>query len=302
LTSCAGRQVDGRAAMLDVASLLAVPAGDALRHVGAAKPVTAGGELGERLASRHFGPASMHRISNDDRAVGARLGGRLARLGGASGSRRFHFVGTAGQSFGAFLPDGIEFVLEGEANDYVGKSLSGGRIAIRAPVGDAGDPCLAGNTVLYGATAGELYCAGSAGERFAVRNSGAAAVVEGVGSNACEYMTDGTVVVLGPFGRNFGAGMTGGEAFVHDSDGLLGLRLNEQLVAAEPVDAAAAERLRDLLERHRAHTSSPQASELLARWPEAVAEFRLVVPRAEVGRIEAAAEGTEHAEEPVATP
>jgi glutamate synthase domain-containing protein 3 len=204
--------------MLDVASLLAVPAGDALRHVGAANPVAAGGELGERLASRHFGPASAHRISNNDRAVGARLGGRLARLGGASGSGRFHFVGTAGQSFGAFLPDGIEFVLEGEANDYVGKSLSGGRIVIRAPVGDAGDPCLA------------------------------------------------------------------------------------QLVAAEPVDAAAAERLRDLLERHRAHTGSPQASELLARWPEAVAEFRLVVPRAEVGRIEAAAEGTEHAEEPVATP
>ena len=107
-------------------------------------------------------------------------------------------------------------MLEGEANDYVGKSLSGGRIVVRAPADDAGDPCLAGNTVLYGATAGELFCAGSAGERFAVRNSGATAVVEGVGDNACEYMTDGTVVVLGDVGRNFGAGMTGGESFVHD--------------------------------------------------------------------------------------
>ena len=296
------RRTDGRAAMLDVASLLAPAEGGALRHVGAEKPIATGGELGERLASRPPGRASVHRISNSDRAVGARLGGRLARLGGASGSRRFHFMGTAGQSFGAFLPDGIEFVLEGDANDYVGKSLSGGRIVIRPPVGDAGDPCLAGNTVLYGATAGELFCAGSAGERFAVRNSGATAVVEGVGSNACEYMTDGTVIVLGAFGRNLGAGMTGGEALVHDPDGLLEVRLNDQLVTADRLDAAAAERLRGLLERHRAYTSSPRAAGLLSKWPDVVAEFRLVVPKAEVGRIEAAAEGTAHAqdEEPVA--
>jgi glutamate synthase domain-containing protein 2/glutamate synthase domain-containing protein 1/glutamate synthase domain-containing protein 3 len=294
------RQLDGRAAMLDVARLLVVPEGDALRHAGAEKPVAAGGELGERLASRPFGRMAVHRICNGDRAVGARLGGRLARLGGASGSRRFRFEGAAGQSFGAFLPDGIEFVLEGEANDYVGKSLSGGRIVIRPPADDAGDPCLAGNTVLYGATSGELFCAGSAGERFAVRNSGATAVVEGVGSNACEYMTKGTVVILGAFGRNLGAGMTGGEAFVHDPSGLLEPRLNDQLVTAGQLDVGAAERLRGLLERHAADTGSRRAADLLARWPDAVAEFWLVAPRAEVGPIEAASEGTEHADQPVA--
>jgi glutamate synthase (ferredoxin) len=296
------RQTDGRAALLDVTSLLEAPSGDAPRNVGAEKLHATGGELGELLASRPFGRETLHRISNLDRAVGARLGGRIARLGGATRSRRFRFVGTAGQSFGAFLPDGIEFVLDGEANDYVGKSLSGGRIVIRPPADDAGEPCLAGNTVLYGATAGELFCAGSAGERFAVRNSGATAVVEGVGSNACEYMTKGTVVVLGPFGRNLGAGMTGGEAFVHDPAGLLAVRLNDQLVTVERLDAPAAARLRELLEHHRAHARSRRAAELLEHWPAVVEEFRLVVPRAEVGRIEAASEGTERADEPVAIP
>src|SRR5204862_19743 len=152
----------------------------------------------------------------------------------------------------AATPEMIEnyLLLDGEANDYVGKSLSGGRIVIRPPADDAGSPCLAGNTVLYGATGGELYCAGSAGERFAVRNSGATAVVEGVGSNACEYMTNGTVVILGPFGRNIGAGMTGGEAFVHDPTRVLDFRLNGQLVVAEQLDDAAAEKLRALIERH----------------------------------------------------
>jgi glutamate synthase domain-containing protein 2/glutamate synthase domain-containing protein 1/glutamate synthase domain-containing protein 3 len=294
------RQTDGRAAMLDVTSLLEAPSGDAPRHVGAEKPHATGGELGELLAGRPLGRETLHRICNHDRAVGARLGGRIARLGGATRSRRFRFVGAAGQSFGAFLPDGIEFVLDGEANDYVGKSLSGGRIVIRPPADDAGEPCLAGNTVLYGATAGELFCAGSAGERFAVRNSGATAVVEGVGSNACEYMTKGTVVVLGSFGRNLGAGMTGGAAFVHDPAGLLAIRLNDQLVTAERLDAPAADRLRELLELHQAHARSRRAADLLARWPAVVEEFRLVVPRAEVGRIEAASEGTESADEPVA--
>src|SRR5206468_5301353 len=119
---------------------------------------------------------------------------------------------------------GVRLTLTGEANDYVGKGMSGGRIVIRPPADDAGDPVLVGNTVLYGATGGELFCAGAAGERFAVRNSGATAVVEGTGDHACEYMTNGTVVVLGRFGRNLGAGMTGGRAFVHDREGLLPLR------------------------------------------------------------------------------
>jgi glutamate synthase (ferredoxin) len=287
------RRAEGRAGLLELDGLLEPLQGDALRYVGAEKPVAPGGELGERIAADRGAPAPLYKICNDDRTVGARLGGTLARLG-SDELLQFRFDGTAGQSFGAFLHAGVEFVLDGEANDYVGKSLSGGRIVIRPPADDTGDPCLAGNTVLYGATAGELFLAGSAGERFAVRNSGATAVVEGVGSNACEYMTNGTVVVLGPFGRNIGAGMTGGEAFVHDPAGLLDLRLNGQLVVAEQLDDSAAERLRVLLERHREHTGSSRAGRLLAEWPAGVGEFRLIRPRDEVGRIEAEAEGTEY--------
>jgi len=289
------RHADGRAGSLKLDGLLAPLHGEVLRYVGAEKPVAAGGELGERIANERSASAPSYRIGNDDRAVGARLGGALAKVG-TEESFHYRFEGTAGQSFGAFLSAGIEFVLEGEANDYVGKSLSGGRIVIRPPADDTGDPCLAGNTILYGATGGELFLAGSAGERFAVRNSGATAVVEGVGSNACEYMTNGTVVILGPFGRNVGAGMTGGEAFVHDPARVLDARLNRQLVLAEKLDIVAAERLRLLVERHHEHTGSHRAARLLAEWPAAVPEFWLVRPKDEVGRIEAEAEGTEHAE------
>ena len=289
------RRAEGRAGQLELAGLLEPLHGDELRYVGAESPVAAGGELGERIAAERTAPAALYEIRNDDRTVGARLGGTLARLG-SDEPLQVRFEGTAGQSFGAFLHAGVEFVLDGEANDYVGKSLSGGRIVIRPPADDSGDPCLAGNTVLYGATAGELFLAGSAGERFAVRNSGATAVVEGVGSNACEYMTNGTVVVLGPFGRNLGAGMTGGEAFVHDPARLLDVRLNGQLVVAEELDAVAAERLRQLIERHHEHTGSARAARLLAEWPACVGEFRLVRPRDEVRRLEAEAEGTEYEE------
>jgi glutamate synthase domain-containing protein 3 len=187
----------------------------------------------------------------------------------------------------------VEFVLEGEANDYVGKSLSGGRIVVRPPASDAGDPCLVGNTVLYGATGGELFVAGAAGERLAIRNSGATAVVEGAGSNLCEYMTSGTVVVIGDYGRNVAAGMTGGELLVWDRDGRLQVRLNAQLVEAAELDAPSAERLRDLLERHAELTGSKRAALLLGDWPRTVEAFRIVRPREEVGRIEAQAEGTE---------
>jgi glutamate synthase (ferredoxin) len=289
------RHADGRAGSLKLDGLLAPLHGEALRYVGAEKPVAAGGELGERIAAERSAPATSYIIRNDDRAVGARLCGTLAKVG-AEESFRYRFEGTAGQSFGAFLSAGVEFVLDGEANDYVGKSLSGGRIVIRPPANDAGEACLAGNTVLYGATGGELFLAGSAGERFAVRNSGATAVVEGVGSNACEYMTNGTVVILGPFGRNIAAGMTGGEAFVHDPVRVLDVRLNGQLVVVEELDAAAAERLRILVERHHGHTGSPRAAGLLAEWPVAIGDFRLVRPKDEVGRIEAEAEGTERTE------
>ena len=142
---------------------------------------------------------------------------------------------------------GVDLRLVGEANDYVGKAMSGGRIVVAPSADDAGDPCLLGNTVLYGATGGELFCAGSAGERFAVRNSGAVAVVEGVGDHACEYMTRGTVVVVGTHGRNLGAGMTGGEAFLLDPDERL---VNHDLVALVLLERHEAERLGELLERH----------------------------------------------------
>jgi glutamate synthase (ferredoxin) len=287
------RPSDGRAALLELDELLAPPDGE-IRFSSAERPVATGGELGAEVAADERSDAG-YTIRNVDRAVGARLGGDAARAASPR-PRRVRFNGSAGQSFGAFLTDGVEFVLEGEANDYVGKSLSGGRIVLRPPADDVGDPCLAGNTVLYGATAGELFCAGSAGERFAVRNSGATAVVEGVGDNACEYMTEGTVVVLGEVGRNLGAGMTGGEAFVHDPHARLALRLNKQLVNAERLEADEAERLRSLLLRHHAYTGSARAAELLSAWPEAAEQFRVVRPRAEVGRIEAAAEGTEHDE------
>ncbi len=219
-------------------------------------------------------------ITNADRAVGARLGGAIAKTVGSAapaGRVRARFEGAAGQSFGAFLTAGVELGLVGEANDYVGKSMSGGRIVISPPPGDVGEPCLVGNTVLYGATGGELYCAGAAGERFAVRNSGATTVVEGVGDHACEYMTRGTVVVLGPHGRNLGAGMTGGEAFLLEPDERL---VNEELVALVPLEAEDEERLARLLERHVRATGSACAALLLEQPGGLASRFRRLVPRA----------------------
>jgi glutamate synthase domain-containing protein 3 len=169
--------------------------------------------------------------------------------------------------------------------------MGGGRIVVRPPENDAGDPVLLGNTVLYGATGGELFCAGRAGERFCVRNSGAVAVVEGVGEQACEYMTNGTVVILGGFGRNLGAGMSGGQVYVHDPAGVLDLRLNPDLVIARPVSSPGDE-LRRLLERHVRHTGSALATALLDRWEEALGEFRHVLPRADVAALEDEHEGT----------
>ncbi len=286
---------------LDLGALLAVPGPGPRRYVGERQLEATGGELGARLAEEALpalrGPILIelaYTISTDDRAVGARLGGLIGRELGSGrppGRVRARFQGVAGQSFGAFLAPGVELDLQGEANDYVGKGMSGGRIVLRPPHDDAGDPVLVGNTVLYGATGGELYCAGRAGERFCVRNSGATAVVEGVGDHACEYMTNGTVVIIGPFGRNLGAGMSGGQVYVHDPQGLLDLRLNGDLVRMEPV-AAPGEELRRLLERHLRYTGSSRAAALLERFDEALAEFRRVVPKAEVARLEDEHEGT----------
>ena len=248
-----------------------------------------GGELGVAVAAAAapaLESASLVEldlpIRNSDRAVGARLGGAIASRFGSSpppGRIRVAVSGSAGQSFGAFLAAGVRLELVGEANDGVGKAMGGGRITVRPPAGDAGDPVLLGNAALYGATGGELYCAGRAGERFAVRNSGAIAVVEGVGAHGCEYMTAGTVVVLGETGRNLGAGMSGGELFVHDPLGLVDVRLNRELVEATAVDHVAGERLRSLVEQHLRYTGSPHAATLLERWPHALPEFRRVAPR-----------------------
>jgi glutamate synthase domain-containing protein 2/glutamate synthase domain-containing protein 1/glutamate synthase domain-containing protein 3 len=234
-------------------------------------------------------------IGNTDRAVGARLGVAIAgRYGSRSpaGRARIEFAGTAGQSFGAFLAAGVELRLEGAANDYVGKGMGGGRLVIRPPHGDAGDPVLLGNTVLYGATGGELFCAGRAGERFAVRNSGATAVVEGTGDHCCEYMTGGTVVVLGQVGRNLGAGMTGGEVFLYDHGERVPDRLNGELVLARRPDDLELTRLRELIVGHAELTGSTAAAAVLADWRRAAGSFWRVAPHDEVAAIERAHEGT----------
>ncbi len=293
------RTDDPRAASMDLSPLI-TPPGDPdaprrfVRPVEIQRPRS---ELGDRLVADALlgvwegdDVELRYPIRNADRTVGAALGGAIALEFGQAppmGTAVVHFDGSAGQSFGAFLTHGIEFELVGEANDYVGKAMGGGRIVIRPPGNDAGEPVLAGNTCLYGATAGELYCAGSAGERFAVRNSGATAIVEGVGDHACEYMTGGTVVVLGPVGYNLGAGMTGGRAFVWDPDGLLATRLNPALVDSARPDAELLEELRWMVERHHELTGSPRAAELLGDWDATEAAVWLVAPVDLVRRMEA---------------
>ena len=253
-------------------------------------------------------------VKNVNRTVGAMLSGVVAQRFGHAGlpenTIRIAFTGVAGQSFGAFLAHGVTLELTGDANDYVGKGLSGGRVIVRAPSHVKRDPTeniIVGNTVLYGAIAGEAYFNGVAGERFAVRNSGAIAVVEGNGDHGCEYMTGGVVVVLGKTGRNFAAGMSGGVAYVYDEDGLFRDRCNSAMVDVEailpdedgeegtgrpqqrPVDVHdfgmgdmlyhSAERLRILLERHHLHTGSKRARALLDDWDVSLTRFVKVMPR-----------------------
>jgi glutamate synthase domain-containing protein 3 len=226
-------------------------------------------------------------IRNIHRTVGAMLGGEIVRRYGAAGlpdgTIRLLFKGSAGQSFGAFLPNGVTLTLEGEANDYVGKGLSGGRIVIYPPRNSSFLPeesILAGNVVLYGATSGEVFLNGMAGERFAVRNSGATAVVEGVGDHCCEYMTNGVVVVLGSCGRNFAAGMSGGIAYVFDEGGsFIQKRCNQASVDLEPLDETRdIFTLRALITRHRDLTGSPRAGWILENWRESLSRFVKVFP------------------------
>src|SRR5258708_2481901 len=226
-------------------------------------------ELTRIVGNRPAAVACRFPIVNADRSIGARLSGDLVRRRGTSGLEStpidLDFHGAAGQSFGAFLTFGISFHLSGEANDYVGKGLSGGSIAIDAgPEASLRGDVLVGNTVLYGATSGELYVAGRAGERFAVRNSGALAVVEGVGDHGCEYMTGGVVVVLGPTGKNFGAGMSGGVAYVLDEAGTLARRCSAGELELEAPSEAELEEIHATVEEHRLHTRSDKARRLLA--------------------------------------
>jgi glutamate synthase domain-containing protein 2/glutamate synthase domain-containing protein 1/glutamate synthase domain-containing protein 3 len=292
-------EVEGRAGRLDVSSLIA-DVGEGPRGFVAKEPIQSPrSALGDRVFDDALETVFLggiveyaYDLRTSERTVGARLGGSIGlEFGGGDphGVARLRFTGEAGQSFGAFLAAGVELVLDGEANDYVGKGMGGGRIVVRPPADDAGDPVLVGNTVLYGAPGGELFVAGRAGERFAVRNSGATAVVEGTGQHACEYMTGGTVVILGPTGSNVGAGMSGGELFVHDPDGRLQGRVNRQLVEAHRPGGYELEQLRDLVERHATLTGSRRAQALLDDWETAGDQFWRVAPKSELEHV--AAEG-----------
>ena len=221
-------------------------------------------------------------IRNVHRTVGTMIAGEIARRYGHAGlpddTVTLRFQGTAGQSFGAWAAKGLTLVLEGEANDYVGKGLSGGRIVIKAPAGSDYDPAaniIAGNVLLYGASCGECYICGAVGERFAIRNSGAWAVVEGVGDHACEYMTGGRVVVLGDTGRNMAAGMSGGIAFVL---GLDPAKVNPEMVELQHLEPEDLTWLHDVVARHAQFTDSTVARSLLSDWPRRSAEFTKVMP------------------------
>lgn len=227
-----------------------------------------------------------YKISNTDRATGAMLSGAIASKYGEKGlpehTLSIKFKGSAGQSFGAFLVPGVSFKLEGEANDYLGKGLSGGRIAVLPPVRssfDAENNTIAGNTLLYGATSGEVYINGRAGERFAVRNSGAVAVVEGVGDHCCEYMTGGRVVVLGETGRNFAAGMSGGVAYVWNKKGDFDYFCNMEMVELSLIEEASYRKeLHELIRQHYLYTGSKLARVMLDDWNRYVDEFIQIVP------------------------
>jgi glutamate synthase (NADPH/NADH) large chain len=281
---------------LDLSPILTVPE----LAAGAARQCTRAQEHGlEAVLDRELIAAAMPAledavavtgswpIRNVDRTTGTLLGAEVTRRYGSAGlpdnTIDLTFTGSAGQSFGAFLPRGITLRLTGDANDYVGKGLSGGRLVVRpsplAPVGmRAEEQIIAGNVLLYGATSGELYLRGVVGERFAVRNSGATAVVEGVGDHGCEYMTGGRVVVLGGTGRNFGAGMSGGIAYVWDPDARFPALVNTEMVALEELDPEDLAFLRTTITDHAALTGSTVAASLLAEWPAPAAQFVKVMP------------------------
>ena len=280
-------------ALIDFTKLLArVDNSAAIRHVidqdhgiSAVKDVTIIDAAQEAI--EHEKEISLeYTIANTDRAIGAMLSGVIAKKYGAKGlpehTLNVKFKGSAGQSFGAFLVPGVNFKLEGEANDYLGKGLSGGRISVLPPIRsnfEAEKNTIAGNTLLYGATSGEVYINGRVGERFAVRNSGAVAVVEGVGDHCCEYMTGGRVVVLGQTGRNFAAGMSGGVAYVWNKDGNFDYFCNMEMVELSLIEEASYRKeLHELIRQHYLYTGSKLARILLDNWNHYVDQFIQVVP------------------------
>ncbi|HIK44697.1 MAG TPA: glutamate synthase large subunit [Leptolyngbyaceae cyanobacterium M65_K2018_010] len=238
--------------------------------------------------------AKSFSVVNTDRTIGTRVAGVIAEKYGNSGFAghlNLTFTGAAGQSFGAFNLPGMTLTLIGEANDYVGKGMHGGELVVKPPVGITYDPSenvIIGNTCLYGATGGTLYALGTAGERFAVRNSKGQAVIEGAGDHCCEYMTGGVVVVLGPVGRNVGAGMTGGLAYFLDEEGRFPTRVNPEIVKVQRVITPAGEaQLKALIEAHVAHTGSPKGQRILEHWSEYLPKFWQVVPPSEADTPEA---------------
>ncbi|MBI2066784.1 MAG: glutamate synthase large subunit [Deltaproteobacteria bacterium] len=244
------------------------------------------GDADDAIQGKHSMKLS-YPIRNIHRSIGACVAGEIARRYGDKGlpsgiELECLFQGHAGQSFGAFLVPGMRWILQGDANDYVGKGMTGGEIAIRSDEKTKFTPhanVIAGNTLLYGATGGSLFAAGRVGERFCVRNSGAKAVVEGIGDHGCEYMTGGVVIVLGPVGRNFGAGMSGGIAFIFDEERQLELHLNQELVTIGPFSQEWETIARALIQRHFQLTGSPLADRILKKWSRTAQDFRVVHPK-----------------------
>lgn len=284
-------QLPEKAKLLDVSALMApAPKGAARRHDPQwRRPeeptlnMKLVAELGEAvLAGRQT--QATYTIHNTDRTVGAMLSGMIAakygHAGLPEGTVQLNLHGCAGQSFGAFLAQGMRVTLYGESNDYVGKGMSGGELVVRLTQQPAArhEPILAGNTLLYGATGGSLFISGSVGERFAVRNSGAQAVVEGVGAHGCEYMTGGTVIILGRTGDNFAAGMTGGVAYIYDPAGEFEGRYHKDFVSITRQGPADLEVVQDLLKRHVRYTDSQRAQDILARWSQTQQAFWRVTP------------------------
>jgi glutamate synthase domain-containing protein 3 len=310
------QSVHGReAGFMDLSPLLYVPdTGSARRRVLPKNELPdEANHIGDRiveqvLASLRANPGApvrlAHKVRNTQRSVGARLAGQLAlRYGDAGlpeGQVQITLTGSGGQSFGAFNINGLHFLLIGEGQDYLGKGMSGGEIVVR-PHDEARfvshQNVILGNTALYGATGGRLFAAGVAGERFAVRNSGATAVVEGAGEHCCEYMTGGTVVVLGETGRNFGAGMTGGQAYVYDIHNTLERRYNSELIAIRRVRGNGDDvALKALVQAHFDKSRSQRARTLLEDWETQRQFFWHIAPHENLRAIEAANEGAAKAE------